>query len=44
MKNVLQRLLLISAIALVAIGANAHVITECWVTTTDIPGSASGGE
>ena len=44
MRKVLQKLLLVGAVALIAFGANAHIVTKCWENTTNIPGVSNGGD
>lgn len=44
MRKVLQKLLLVGAVALIAFGANAYVVTKCWENTTNIPGVSHGGD
>ncbi len=44
MEKVLQKLLLVGAVALIAFGANAYVVTKCWENTTNIPGVSHGGD
>lgn len=44
MRKLLQKLLLVGAVALIAFGANAHIVTKCWENTTNIPGVSNGGD